>query len=273
MPNSAVALGALSWGTVWLFISPIVKMLLILVIGHILVRVVIGVVKKSLKKSNFDQALDKFICKVLNIVLHVLVIVSALSAIGVSTTGAVAALSAAAAAVALALKDSLNNVAGGVLLLVAPRFRTGDYIAAGGDEGVVLDVDLLHTLIRTGDGRQVSIPNGVLLNSHITNYSREPQRRVDITFQISYESDAEIAKSIINKKVLEHPLVLTDNAPFVRVHSFGESAVNIVCRSWCNNSDYWTVYFDLIEQVRAEFDKNGISIPYNQLDVHIKDNK
>jgi len=262
-----------SWAAIWVFLAPIIKMLLILVVGHLLIRIILKIVKDSLEKSKLDKALDKFIAKVLNVVLHVLVIISALSAIGVSTTGAVAALSAAAAAVALALKDSLNNVAGGVLLLIAPRFKTGDYIAAGGDEGVVLDVDLLHTLIRSVDGRQISIPNGALLNSHITNYSREPQRRVDITFQIAYDSDTEKAKSIILDKVSQHPLALTDtNAPFVRVHSYGESAVNIVSRTWCNNSDYWTVFFDLIEQVRAEFDKNNISIPFNQLDVHIKNN-
>ena len=264
----------ISWTAIMMFLTPLIKMLLILVAGHLLVRFVLKLVKNWLEKSKFDKALDKFVVKLLNVVLHVLIIISALSAIGVSTTGAVAALSAAAAAVALALKDSLNNVAGGVLLLIAPRFRTGDYIAAGGDEGVVLDVDLLHTLIRSGDGRQISIPNGALLNSHITNYSREPQRRVDITFQIAYDSDTEKAKAIILEKVSQHPLVVSDtNAPFVRVHSYGESAVNIVSRTWCNNSDYWTLYFDLIEQVRAEFDKNGISIPFNQLDVHIKDNK
>lgn len=255
------------------FVTPLVRMLLILIIGHLIVSIILKFVKGALQKSKFDVALDRFIVKALNIVLHVMVIIAALDAVGVSTTGAVAALSAAAAAVALALKDSLNNVAGGILLLIVPRFKTGDYIAADGDEGVVLDIDLLHTLIRTGDGRQVSIPNGVLLNSHITNYSRETRRRVDITFQIAYESDTETAKAIINKKILEHPLVLTDSEPFVRVHSYAESAVNIVSRSWCNNADYWTVYFDLIEKVRDEFDKNGISIPYNQLDVHIKDNK
>ena len=266
---------SISWTAVLAFITPFFKMLIVLIAGHILIRILLRIVKRALNKSKFDKALDKFILRLLNIVLHILIILSALNAIGVSTTGALAALSAAAAAVALALKDSLNNVAGGILLLIAPRFNTGDYIAAGGDEGVVMDVDLLHTLIRTVDGKQVSIPNGALINSHIINYSREPSRRVDITFQIAYDNDAEKAKSIILEQISCHPLILStpEKAPFVRVHSYGESSVNIVSRAWCDNANYWTVYFDLIEKVRTEFDKNGINIPFNQLDVHIKDNK
>lgn len=203
--------------------------------------------------------------------LYIFVVVAGLNSIGVSTSGIVAALSAGAVAVAVALKDSLSNVAGGILLLLSPRFATGDYIAAGGDEGTVLTVDLLHTTVLTFDKRQVSIPNGVLINSHITNYSREESRRVEVNFPISYEADMETAKRVASETIGNHPLVLTDPEPFVRVGGYEDSSVKLVIRVWCKTEDYWTVYYDLMEQIRVAFDKNGIEIPFNQLDVHIKE--
>ena len=181
-----------------------------------------------------------------------------------------AALSAVAVAVSVALKDSLSNVAGGILLLISPRFVSGDYILAGGDEGTVERVDLLHTTMRTIDNKVVSIPNGVLINSHITNYTRESKRRVDITFSISYEADIENVKSIIRNVLKNHPLVLNEpDEPMVRVMKYSDSAVEVITRSWCNTPDYWTVYFDLMENVRGELERNGITIPYNQIDVHV----
>ena len=128
--------------------------------------------------------------------------------------------------------------------------------------------------ILTVDKKQVSIPNGVLLNSHIVNYSRENKRRVDISFQISYESDVKIAKRLAIEVIEKHPLTLHEpDEPFVRVHSYGDSSVNLITRTWCKTEDYWNLYFDLIEDIRDVFDENGISIPYNQLDVRIKENK
>lgn len=256
---------------IWDFIGPVIKMALILVIGHFITVYILKLVNRGFYKSQLDESLTKFLAKVIKIVLYILVVISALNAIGVSTSGIIAAFSAAAVAVAVALKDSLSNVAGGILLLISPRFSTGDYIAAGGDEGTVLSVDLLHTTVRTADRRQVSIPNGVLINSHITNYSREENRRVEICFPISYEADVEAAKSVARETILKHPLVLRDPAPFVRVHSYEDSAVNLVTRVWCTTADYWTVYYDLVEQIRAAFDQHGIIVPYNQLDVHIKE--
>ena len=171
-----------------------------------------------------------------------------LNTIGISTNGVLAALSAAALAVAVALKDSLGNVAGGILMLISPRFLSGDYIEAGGDEGTVVGVDLLHTTIRTADNKLVSIPNGVLINSHITNYTREEKRRVDITLPVSYDADIEKTKKIIFDVILRHSLVLSEpEKPMARVMKYSESSVDIIMRCWCNTSDYWNVYFDLTE--------------------------
>jgi small conductance mechanosensitive channel len=263
-----------NWENIWNMSKPFLRMVLIILIGHFIIVYLVKMLRKMLEKSKTDVSLAGFLVKAVNIILHILVVLTALNAIGVSTTGILAALSAAAVAVAVALKDSLGNVAGGILLLISPSFSSGDYIAVGGDEGTVLRVDLLHTTLRTVDNKIVSIPNGVLINSHITNYTRESERRVDITFSVSYETDAEKAKELIRDTILKHPLVLSEpDVPLVRVMKYSENSVDIVTRSWCNTSDYWTVYFDLMESVRDVLGQNGIDIPYNQLDVHIIDNE
>ncbi len=263
----------ITWASVWAVVRPIVKMAVILLIGHLLIKYLMKLLGRLFAKSKLDTSLIKYCTKAATIVLYVFLLLAALDAIGVSTTSIVASMTAVAVAVGVALKDSLSNVAGGVWLLFSPRFATGDYIAADGDEGTVVSVELMHTTLKTADGKQVTIPNGALLNSHIVNYSEEQQRRVEVVFPIPYEVDVALAKQLAFDAIAKHPLVIREpNEIFVRVRSYGDSAVNLLTRAWCKNEDYWTVYFDLIEQVREVFEKNGISIPYNQLEVRIKDN-
>ena len=262
-----------SWDKIKIYANPLIKMFLIIVIGHIIARILIRIFRKAFERSKIEQSLAKFFLKTINIVFHVLIFMSALSSIGVSSSGVLAALSAAAVGVAVALKDSLSNVAGGILLLVSPRFVTGDYIEVQGDSGTVISVDLLHTTIRTPDNKQISIPNGLLLNNHITNYTSEPLRRLDITVPVSYEADIDKAKTIIEKVILANELVLSEpEKPVVRVIGYGESSVNIVARIWCNKDDYWSIHFYLMENIMTSLKKDGIEIPFNQLDVHIKNN-
>lgn len=250
---------------------PLIKFFVILIAGHFITIFIIKLAKKSLLKTKLDDSFQLFITKLLNISIHILIILSALNSIGISTTGIMAAMSAAALAVAVSLKDSLSNVAGGILLLVSPRFSTGDFIDTAGNSGTVLSVDLLHTTIRTVDNRQISIPNGVLINSAIINYSKEEKRRVDIEFDISYEADVNKAIELITNTIKSHEMVLNkEDDILVRVNKYKDSSVNIVSRSWCETPNYWTVYFDITEQVRKVFDENNITIPHNQLDVHIK---
>jgi len=264
----------LTWETVAGVLLPFLKMALILGIGHFVIVYAVKIIKKALDKGKLDKSFKAFLIKTLRITMYVFVILSALSAIGISTTGILAALSAAAVAIAVGLKDSLANVAGGILLLISPRFQTGDFIEAGSDSGKVISVDLLHTTIKTVDNKQISIPNGVLINSHIINYSSEPQRRVDITFPIPYETDAKKAVEIIKRTVSAHPQVMNEpDEPFVKVNSYGDSAVNIITRVWCASENYWTVYFDLTQEVRDALEAEGIFFPYNQLDINIKQGK
>ncbi|MBQ3551118.1 MAG: mechanosensitive ion channel [Clostridia bacterium] len=241
----------------------------ILVLGWLLIKLVKRILKKAFEKTELDVSLEKFIISVVDICLKILLVICALSALGISTTGLVAAFSAAAVAVSLALKDSLGNLAGGILMLLTRPFKTGDYIEADGYSGTVLQIDMIHTTLRTPDNRQVVIPNGQLVNKTIVDYSKESTRRMDLQFGISYDNDPELAKKIILDCALAHEFTLTDPEPFVRVTEHADSAVIITMRVWVKSENFWALHFDLLEKVREEFDKNGISIPYNQLDVHV----
>lgn len=241
----------------------------ILVLGWLLIKLVKRILKKAFEKTELDVSLEKFIISVVDICLKILLVICALSALGISTTGLVAAFSAAAVAVSLALKDSLGNLAGGILMLLTRPFKTGDYIEADGYSGTVLQIDMIHTTLRTPDNRQVVIPNGQLVNKTIVDYSKESTRRMDLQFGISYDNDPELAKKIIRECALAHEFTLTDPEPFVRVTEHADSAVIITLRVWVRSENFWALHFDLLEKVREEFDKNGISIPYNQLDVRV----
>ncbi len=247
----------------------VIEAVAILVLGWLLSKLIVKILKKTFSKTELDVSLEKFILKTVDICVKVIVVIATISALGVSTTGLIAAFSAAAVAISLALKDSLSNIAGGIMMLLTQPFRTGDYIEADGYSGTVLQIDMIHTVLRTPDNRQVVIPNGQLVNKTIVDYSKESTRRMDLQFGISYENDPELAKKIILECANAHEFTLQDPAPFARVTEHADSAVIITMRVWCKSENFWALHFDLLEKVRVEFDKNGITIPYNQLDVHV----
>lgn len=248
----------------------VLKALIILVAGHYLTLFLIKLMKKSLKKLSIDISLEKFFEKALYITLHIIIILSALSTLGISTSGLLAALSAAAVAVALALKDSLSSIAGGIILLLTRRFQTGDYVCINGESGNVVQIDMMHTVLKTLDNRHVVIPNSIVVNSQVVDYSSEETRRLDLTFSVSYDNDTEAVKRVITDTVLADSAVFKDPAPFVGITEYAASSVDFTAQVWCKTSDYLSLSFRLREEMRAAFDENGISIPYNQLDVHIK---
>lgn len=262
-----------SWSWVLSLALTLLKAGLIVLIGHYAIVFLLKIMTRSFERIKMDLSLEKFLLKSANITLHIVVILSALSALGISTTGLLAALSAAAAAVALALKDSLSSIAGGIILLVTKRFETGDLVEINGETGTVMQVDLMHTTLKTLDNRHIVIPNGVVVNSQVIDYSSEEKRRLDMVFSIGYGDDAEKAEKIILETAKAHKLSLSEpEEPFARVTEFAASSVDITLRVWCNSNDYWQLKFDLLDQVRRKFDENGISIPFNQLDVHISNN-
>lgn len=251
----------------------LLKAAIILLLGHYIIVFLLKLIKKSFKKVNMDFSLERFLTKTINISLHIIIILSALNALGISTTGLLAAISAAGVAVALALKDSLSSIAGGILLLVNPRFATGDFIEVNGDKGTVLEIDLMHTTLKAVDNRHIVVPNGVIINNQVINYSSEDKRRLDMVFSVGYNDDIKLAEKTILEVIETHKSALCEpEKPFVRVGDYADSSVDITVRVWCNAEDYWALRFDLLEQVRAEFDKKGITIPFKQLDVHITNN-
>ncbi len=253
----------------------IIAALVIIIVGLIVIKIIKRLIKKALlgSKAPLDISLINFVVRAVGICLKVVLVLSALATIGISTTGIIAAFSACAVAISLALKDSLGNIAGGIMMLISQPFSTGDFIDVDGAAGSVLKIDMVHTTLLTPDNKQVVIPNGQLMNKTIIDYSKETTRRMDVKFGISYDNDTELAIKIITDVVNAHKSTLKDPKPFIRITEYGASAVVITARVWCDSANYWELNFDLLEQVKKEFDKNGITIPYNQLDVHVVDKK
>ncbi len=251
-----------------------VKLILVLVAGFVLASLSSKIITKALGKTGkFDVSLIRFLAKSAKITIIILTVIISIGLLGIPTTGLIAGVSAVAAAVALALQGSLSNIAGGIFILMTRPFKTGDFIDISGSVGTVKDIQLIHTVITTVDNKEIIMPNSVVVNSTVINYSNCENRRVDLVFSISYDSDARLAEEIIFRTAMAHMYTLTDPAePFVRESAHNASSIEITARVWCKAENYWTLHFDLIEKVREEFTKNGIVIPYNQLDVNIKNN-
>lgn len=243
--------------------------LIVLFIGWQLIRVGRGYVKKYLEATKIDPTVKPFLETVIIITLKVLLLVSVVSMLGIATTSILTMLGAAGVAVGLALQGSLSNLAGGILILVIRPFRVGDTIEAQGVLGVVQEIQIFNTYIKTFDNKVVILPNANLSNGNIINYSREPIRRVDMVFTCGYDDDFKKAKQILKEIVETHPLVLKDPAPNVFLQQLGDSALHFAVRPWCKTEDYWTVYSQIHETVKERFDQEGISIPYPQRDVHL----
>lgn len=242
----------------------------ILVIGYWLTGKIVTLTKRALGKTQIDAILIDFIGTVLKAVLLLVVVIAALDQLGVDTTSLIALLGAAGLAVGLAVKDSLQNFASGVMLILLRPFTKGDFVEIAGITGVVDQVGLFSTQMHTGDNREIIVPNGKIYGNTITNYSARPTRRVDMTFGIGYEDDLRKAKSLLEELVQADERILKDPAPVIALAELGDSSVNFTVRAWVNSSDYWAVYWDMNEKVKLAFDENGISIPYPQMDVHLK---
>ncbi|MBR2614259.1 MAG: mechanosensitive ion channel [Clostridia bacterium] len=250
----------------------VVISLLVLLISFRIITVVTRKIEKKLinGKHKVDKTLSHTLLYALKIVLKILIVLCLVSYLGIDTSGITALVTSLGVCVGLAVNGALSNLAGGVMIIITRPFRVDDYIEAQGYEGTVEDVRITSTRIRTADNKIVYIPNGSLSAGCIVNYSEKDIRRVDLNFSIGYADDFEKAKNIIQNLCDKHDLVLKDPAPFIRVSEHGASSINITTRVWTKQVDYWTVKHDLLESVKTEFDKEGIEIPFNQLDVHVK---
>ena len=241
----------------------------VLVAGLILIKVVMGITRRALEKTAMDAAIHTFVLSALRIVLYIVLVVVLLGVLKVPTTPLITVLGAGGAAIALALKDSLGNIAGGLLILVNQPFKKGDEIDIGGTYGEVDKIDLFVTTLRTYDNKEITIPNGNINTSVIVNYSRRDRRRVDCKFGISYDSDIALAKSVLLRVAQSNPDIYADPVPFVGVASHGDSAVVLDLKVWCDTDQYYAVKYYLTEQVKLAFDEAHISIPYPQMDVRV----
>ena len=241
----------------------------VFVIGRWVARAVTRAVQRALAKAETDPTLVGFIKNVTYGGLMALVVIAAAGQLGVQTTSFIAVLGAAGLAVGLALQGSLANFAAGVLMIIFRPFKAGDFVEAGGVAGVVEEIELFTTKLRTPDNKTVIIPNGQVTAGSITNYSARDTRRVDMVFGIGYGDDIDKAKRIIREVLDADARVLKDPEPTVGLVELGDSSVNFAVRPWVNSDDYWNVYFDIHEAMKKRFDAEGISIPFPQRDVHI----
>jgi small conductance mechanosensitive channel len=244
--------------------------LLVLFIGWWLVARVVALLDSALKSNKVEVTLAKFLHSIANILLKAVLLVIVASMVGVETASLIALLGAAGLAVGLALQGSLANFAGGVLILFFKPFKVGDEIEAQGYRGVVEEIQIFNTMLITRSNEVVVIPNGILSNGCLKNIFSEATRRVDMTFGISYEDDLLKAKEIIKEVLMADEHVLKDPAPDIFISAHADSSVNILVRPWCASEHYWDVYFGTIENIKLAFDREGITIPFPQRDVHIK---
>lgn len=226
--------------------------------------------EKLHKKSKIDKTIFSTATYAIKILLKILVAVCLIGYLGIDTSGITALIASLGVGFGLAVNGALSNLAGGVLLLVTRPFKIDDYIEAEGVGGTVEDIRITFTRLRTPDNKVVYIPNGKLSADTIVNYSEKPTRRLDLTFSVAYGADLSLAMEIISRLIKENPLALADPEPDIKIANYADSAVEIIARPWVSSNDYWQLKFELLETIGREFRQAGIEIPYNQLDVHIK---
>lgn len=254
------------------FLPTVIFAVILYIVGKIAVKIAVKLIDKAMGRTRIEETARGFLMSLLNITLSAFVIVIVLSSLGIPMTSIVTVIGTAGVAIGLALQNSLSNVAGGFIILFTKPFSKGDYITASGIEGIVEEIKILSTALKTNDNKVIFIPNGMVAGGTITNFSREEKRRVDLTFGISYESDFKAAIDTVKEVIGAHELILKEEDCFVRVSGLADSAVIITVRVWTKTADYWTVHFDLIEQVKTAFDEKGIEIPYSKVDVNIRSN-
>ena len=245
--------------------------LVIFIVGRIVAKGITGAIKRVMTRAELDDSLKNFLGNIINVSLLVVVIIAALEQLGVDTTSVLAIFAAAGLAVGLALKDSLSNFAAGVMLILFKPFKIGDVITAAGVTGCVETINIFNTMMKTGDNQEIIIPNGQVYGNTITNITARDTRRIDLVIGIGYDDNIGKAKSLLNDIIASDPAILKDPSPTILVLELGESSIDLAVRPWVKTSDYWAVRSDLLQSIKETFDKNNISIPYPQRDLHLID--
>lgn len=261
-----VNLGALT-------LNKVVHLLLLALIGVVVIRVILKLLDGMLARSKSLKSLSRYIHSVAKIAMAFILVLMVAEDVGIHTTSLVAMLSVAGLAVSLALQNTLSNVAGGIMLLVTTPFQVGDYVEADGVSGTVHAIDLSYTAILTIDGKEIFVPNSQLSGTKIVNYTVLGRRRVDLNFTASYDAPTATVKQAIGEVLEDIPQIITDPAPEIHLSDYQASSIQYVVRAWTTAADYWTVYYAIQEGVREAFDRHGVEMTYDHLNVHILDRK
>jgi small conductance mechanosensitive channel len=243
--------------------------LVTLIIGLWVIKIINNIIRRRMEKSKLDETLRSFLLPIFSILLKILLIISVISMVGVEMTSFIAILAAAGFAIGMALSGSLQNFAGGIMIVLFKPFKVGDAIEAQGHMGTVREIQIFNTILKTPDNKTIIIPNGGLSTGSITNFSVEPRRRVDFTFGIGYDDDIDKARKVLKGLIDADERILKDPEPVIVVSALGDSSVNFTVRVWAEAANYWDIYFEMTENVKKAFDENDISIPFPQSDVHI----
>ena len=249
----------------------LISAIIIFGLGWWLTKLICKLFIKGMKRSKADDTVISFLSQIINVILKIMIVICVLSTLGIDVTTLITAIGAAAVTIGLALKDSLANVASGTLIIVNKKFKTGDYIETEGLQGEVVKIEMMYTTLRTYDNKEIMIPNSRLTNNNITNYFVREERRVDIVVPIAYNEDIDKAKSIITNVICSDDRVIKDKNNKVFVKTMNESSVDLTVWIWCKSEDYWNVLADMQERIKKTLDENNISIPFNQLDIHLID--
>lgn len=257
------------YGFISMYAMKVVIALAIFFIGKFIAKKVVHLSQKMMRKSKIDETLVSFSGNILYGLALAFVCIAALSQLGINTTSLAAVIAAAGLAIGLALQGSLSNLAAGVMLILFRPFKLGDYVAAGGTDGTIEEINIFTTKMKSPDNKEITVPNGEIIAGVIVNYSAKPTRRVDLVFGVGYDDDLKKVKEVLTKIVNADDRILKEPAPVIAVHELADNSVNFICRPWVASADYWAVFWDLQEKAKIEFDKAGITIPYPQRDMHI----
>ncbi len=251
------------------YAMPLVWAIIVFIIGKIVAKIITNIVGKMMIKGKVDETLIKFVKNIVYAGLMIFVILAALGKMGIETTSFAAILAAAGLAIGLSLQGTLSNFAAGFMLILFRPFKVGDFVEAGGVSGVVEEVQIFNTQLRSGDNKEIIVPNGQIVGSTITNYSAKETRRVDMVIGVGYNDDLKKVRAVLEDILKKDERVLADPAPTIGLIELGESSVNFVVRPWVKSGDYWPVLFEVQEEIKLRFDAEGISIPFPQRDLHI----
>ncbi len=240
-----------------------------LIIGLWIIKLLTRGVSRLMEKKDVDVSLRAFLRTGVNIILKILLVISIATMVGIPMTSFVAILGAAGLAVGLALSGTLQNFAGGVIILLLRPYKVGDFVEAEGFMGTVKEIQIFHTILLTVDNKTVIIPNGPLSTGSLTNFSKQEVRRVDMTFGISYGNSYEKAREVLQEMIRADERIMSDPEPFIGLHALADSSINIVVRMWVKGEDYWGVYFDMNDKVYTTFPQRGLTFPFPQMDIHL----